>query len=1088
MLIIPKDPSIHWKQFYHSRSILVDCLCMVGISIRRGLKRMTSLSIPAFATLLVATEACAGLTHRWALNETELIDSTPATGILESVSGSTSATLFGTTTGVVGNPGVFPADFSYQFNGSGNGVSTTLTNVLPSTADFSVFVTARFAMNHQSGARMLFSNNNGQNGRIDFGINGTAGTPNQLFFFLGDPSANLSLSFTDSTVDPILFDGGWHEVGISRSGNTFQLYVDGVAVGSSGNSPIAISTGTNYLIGRRTAFTGFWSDRISEVQVFNEALSQGLPVLVASPLPTLVLPPSPPGEFVPLRDPYGWIPGNPIANSSDHGSLYLGTPSIIRLPDGALLASHDHFGPASSGHPCHILRSEDGGHSWTRIATLDAKWSSFFLHQDALYFMGPNIATDRVLIRRSDDGGFTWTQPTGPTTGILLEGSYHSSAMPVIEHNGRLWRTMEDQYGPSSAWGRAYRAFMMSAPVGANLLHAASWTSSNPLSSSTNWLEGRMFAWLEGNAVPAPDGSMKNVLRVHTSPLSDDTAAVIHVSADGTTASFNPNGRPDLNPADSSGFITLPGATKKFLIRRDPLDGSYWSLTSHILPQDLGGNPERTRNTLALIRSENLYQWDIRSILLHHPQVDKYGFHYVDWRFDGEDDLIVASRAAWNASSQHDSNLILFHHFENFRALDMDSSFPMGESGWEYPDLVIEGVGFRPALLANGERAFSNRSYVWQNVPGSLAGKLIARSNGNQTREINVTARRDTTLVVLTASSTGPPGFTQLGVLCGYNAGANTPMYGFSRAMSAGERIAIPQLGFSGTLPVIDVGQRPLAVWRVAPNALPAVADSENAFHIDTINSLGPLAAQGANGTGLSFAAATAPVASVNQLGLVGMDFTLCAWVRTATGDPRHNQQIVGKGAAERSWLLDINAGQVRFSAGSPFVTLRSTTAVNDGRWHHIAVVFRRGGQMTLHINGGPAEDSATAPAIPANTGPLFLGGAGAQSSFRGALDELRLYPRALEVPEIRSLVLDPPLDQPVSGRGLPLAMESADPQSLALRWTAVPGWSYEIHRSESLAPGSWQRITTIEAASDQVGWPIAIDAPRAFFQVSPAP
>jgi len=239
--------------------------------------------------LLVAAICCgashvtAELTHRWALNETELTATTPPGGILESVSGSTSAVLFGTTTGVVGNPGVSSADLSYQFNGSNNGVSTTLTNVLPTVADFSVFVTAKFASNYQGGARLLLSNNSSQAGRIDFGVSGTSTVPNQLTFFLGGSPANMAISFTDSASDPILFDGGWHEVGISRSGTTFQLYVDGVAVGSSGTSSVAISTGTNYLIGRRVAFSGFFNNSISEVQVFNDVRIQGVPILLVEP-------------------------------------------------------------------------------------------------------------------------------------------------------------------------------------------------------------------------------------------------------------------------------------------------------------------------------------------------------------------------------------------------------------------------------------------------------------------------------------------------------------------------------------------------------------------------------------------------------------------------------------------------------------------------------------------------------------------------------------------------------------------------------------------------------------------------------------
>jgi hypothetical protein len=245
----------------------------------RGPLERTHSGLPARGVLVgmfglgLACTATAGLTRRWALNEHTL-----AGGILESVSGSTAGQLFGDSSGVILKPGANAADRSFLFNGTNNAVSTELSNLLPTTGSFSVFVTAKFATNYQGGARLLFSNNNAQAGRIDFGVNGTAGTPNQLTFFYGG-TANLSLSFTDSVASPILFDGGWHEVGIVRSGSSYQLYVDGVARGSAGTSSLAISTNTVYRIGRRNAFSGFYNNAISEVQVFDEVRTAGLPIL-----------------------------------------------------------------------------------------------------------------------------------------------------------------------------------------------------------------------------------------------------------------------------------------------------------------------------------------------------------------------------------------------------------------------------------------------------------------------------------------------------------------------------------------------------------------------------------------------------------------------------------------------------------------------------------------------------------------------------------------------------------------------------------------------------------------------------------------
>ncbi len=891
----------------------------------------------------------------------------------------------------------------------------------------------------------------------------------------------------------LLTSDTWHHLTISRdSGNQLKVFVNAEEVYSATDAATFTNGANGVFLGRDP---GLFSNGMrgsagafDDIRIYQNAIPLAeIAALAAArpPAPPWNLPPAPAGETATIRDHYGATPGAVIANSTNPASLYHGTPSIVRLPDGILVASHDFFGPAAGNRYARILRSEDDGRSWQEIANLDAFWSSLFLHDGALYFMGPNRATNQVVLRRSDDGGFTWTQPTNSTNGILLTGSFHSSAMPVLIHNGRIWRSMEDQNGPSPAWGRVFRAFMMSAPLTADLLNASSWTRSNILATSTNWLGGEMNGWLEGNAVAAPDGSVKNILRVDTNPNQDDIAAVIHYSADGATATFDPAGRPDTHPADQSGFIRLPGATKKFVIRRDPVTGDYWSLSSHVLPQDLGGNPERTRNTLALIRSTDLFNWEIRSIVLHHPNVTNYGFHYVDWQFDGED-LMVASRSAWNGDNQHNSNLILFHRVEDFRELEIADSVPTGESRWEYPDMVLEGEGFRPALLAEGETAFANRTFRWQVVPSALAGHLIPRINGGTIPRIHVTARRDFTLRVATIDEAGPPGWTAEGMTFGYSANTNTPLYLFSRSMAGGEQLQIPQLGFTGTLPIIDTSTRPLALWRVVPSALPAVADSENAFHIDTINGNGPHLAQGVAGTGLDFSNALAPVTGHDQLGLVNIDFTLTAWIRTRPGDTAANQAIIGKGTsfATASWMLSLNRiefGKASFTAGTTSIT--STSNVNDGRWHHIAISYTRGGQMVLRVNGSPAQASVAAPAIPTNSGPIFLGGAGGVPSFRGGLDETQLHPRALDTAEITSLFLLPASADPLPGRGLCSRFDRQE-DGFVLSWGAIPGRHYEVHRSTTLMADDWQLVDDFRAGSDWIEWLPATHAPRAFYQV----
>ena len=348
-------------------------------------------------------------------------------------------------------------------------------------------------------------------------------------------------------------------------------------------------------------------------------------------------------------------PGVVVHNSKANTKKYIGSPSIVVLEDGTYLASHDYFGTRTE---CFVYKSADKGETWERISNiLDLKWASIFRRGNEIYLLGVRVdGTEygNTVILKSTDNGVTWTNPIGNKTGLLLQGYYHCAPVPVVWHNGKIWRAME-RMGTPGGWG-GFKSFMMSIDENADLLDAANWDVSNELLPGENDYSG---TWLEGNAVIAKDGSMKNILRVHYG--SDDICAIIDVSDDGKTQSFNVE----------TGFTYLPGALKKFTIRYDEVSEKYWTLSSYVLPKDRGGNLERTRNTIALCSSTNLRDWKVVEILLHHPSIGNHGFQYLDWLFEG-DDIIAVSRTAWDdetgqADSQHNANYITFHRFKNFR-------------------------------------------------------------------------------------------------------------------------------------------------------------------------------------------------------------------------------------------------------------------------------------------------------------------------------------------------------------------------------------------------------------------------------------
>jgi hypothetical protein len=222
---------------------------------------------------------------------------------------------------------------------------------------------------------------------------------------------------------------------------------------------------------------------------------------------------------------------------------------------------------------------------------------------------------------------------------------------------------------PPSGWGGNYCAGVMSAPVRADLLIATNWTFSDFLPSSRRWNGGDMAGWLEGNVVVTPAGQVLDILRVDTAK-PPEKAAMVSVSPDGKKLSFDP----------ATGFINFPGGAKKFTIRRDPKGNGYWTLAS-IAPESgatanrglaSAAAPASIRNTLALLRSEDLRQWNVRSLLLHHPDATRHGFQYADWQFDG-DDLVAVCRTAYEdgqggAHSSHDANFLTFHRIQKFRS------------------------------------------------------------------------------------------------------------------------------------------------------------------------------------------------------------------------------------------------------------------------------------------------------------------------------------------------------------------------------------------------------------------------------------
>ncbi|MGA3323951.1 MAG: sialidase family protein [Terriglobia bacterium] len=365
---------------------------------------------------------------------------------------------------------------------------------------------------------------------------------------------------------------------------------------------------------------------------------------------------------------FSQVPGVVVSHSPASTGIYLSSPSLVILPDGRYCATCDEFGPGSTEHTSGVTRvfiSRDRGQTWQPLDKVQpAFWSTLFVHRKALYLIGSTNSRDsRLLIRKSSDWGQTWTTPADAGNGLLRpDVPVQTNAGSIIRGNGRLWfGSVFDLLGPRG-WGTSFRFFVMSAPLKADLLKNSSWTYSTPIVSNPTFLQGGFHGLVEGTITTGPTGTPVTLYRVsYDEP--QEKALVGRTCREGTILGFDP----------LRDFINFPGGCKKFIVRYDPASKLYWSLSNWVPKRHAGFRPDRTRNTLAMINSPDLYHWTIRTVVLHHPEVQFHAFQYVDFQFDGND-LVALSRTAYDdglggANSFHNANFITFHRFQNFRDL-----------------------------------------------------------------------------------------------------------------------------------------------------------------------------------------------------------------------------------------------------------------------------------------------------------------------------------------------------------------------------------------------------------------------------------
>lgn len=151
---------------------------------------------------------------------------------------------------------------------------------------------------------------------------------------------------------------------------------------------------------------------------------------------------------------------------------------------------------------------------------------------------------------------------------------------------------------------------------------------------------------------------------------------------------------------------------------------------------------------------------------------------------------------------------------------------------------------------------------------------------------------------------------------------------------------------------------------------------------------------------------------------------TVTAWINPASWPAQYDQapasgSIVSKAATTGAWfpttppnagysLSGDSGGVIEFGAavGGRFAAATSVASVPTGSWHHVAGTFD-GNELALYIDGELAATTAIAGSLSPSTGTNLMVAADPINpidKLTGAVDEVRVYSRALSAAEIAAL------------------------------------------------------------------------------------
>lgn len=240
---------------------------------------------------------------------------------------------------------------------------------------------------------------------------------------------------------------------------------------------------------------------------------------------------------------------------------------------------------------------------------------------------------------------------------------------------------------------------------------------------------------------------------------------------------------------------------------------------------------------------------------------------------------------------------------------------------------------------------------------------------------------------------------------------------------------AFDESSLSNNSKTISVGDVALAGhWQLDETSGPSALDvSGNSNHAAFLNS--PSSAQGKFSNALDFSGATAAPASndrllipdSNTLDFGTASFSYGLWVNAASTSGNYDMPWWKGGSSPGVPGYDFELGAGRWAAclsdGDEGLCAAFSSSPLLGRWVHLfAVVDRRAASLSLFVDGRLVSSSPI-PSSFGSTSSSFPASIGASSSgpypFKGRIDDVRVYSRALSPSEVAQLLMAPSAPRP---------------------------------------------------------------------------